>query len=58
MLTLVFPYRDASPRWKDIVEPRPGRFIHHLELFSVEDIDDEVRDWLQAALHARDQGLA
>ena len=49
VLTLSLPSRDASPRWKEIVEPRPGRFTHHLELFAVDEIDDEVRLWLQAA---------
>ena len=36
-------------RWKEIVEPAPGRFTHHLELYSTADIDDEVRTWLQKA---------
>ena len=49
VLTLSLPGRDPSPRWKEIVEPRPGRFTHHLELHSVEDIDDEVRAWLRIA---------
>ena len=49
VLTLSLRSRDASPRWKEIVEPSPGRFTHHLELYSVNDIDDEVRDWLRDA---------
>ena len=49
VLTFSFPHRDASPRWKEIVEPSPGRFTHHLELYSVDDIDDQVRAWLQDA---------
>jgi hypothetical protein len=49
VLTLSFPHRDASPRWKEIVEPAPGRFTHHLELWSAGDIDEEVRDWLREA---------
>lgn len=32
VLTLSFCHRDASPRWKEIAEPAPGRFTHHLEL--------------------------
>ena len=52
VLTLGLRYRDASPRWKEIVEPKPGRFTHHLELYSSADIDDEVRAWLQAAWEA------
>jgi len=49
VLTLSFHQRDASLRWKAIVEPVPGRFMHHLELHAVTDIDDEVRDWLRNA---------
>ena len=49
VLTLSLRRRDPSPRWKEIVEPAPGRFTHHLELHSTVDIDDEVRSWLQEA---------
>lgn len=49
VLTLSFPHRDPSPRWKEIVEPSPGHFTHHLELSSVEAIDEEVRNWLHEA---------
>ena len=49
VLTLSFASRDSSPRWKQIVEPSPGRFTHHLELYSVADLDDEVRGWLRDA---------
>ena len=52
VLTLSFPSRDASPRWKEIVEPRRGRFTHHLELYSVADVDDEVCGWLREAREA------
>jgi hypothetical protein len=47
VLTFGFRYRDASPRWKEIVEATPGRFTHHLELYSTKDIDAQVRKWLQ-----------
>jgi hypothetical protein len=49
VLSLAFQHRDTSPRWKEIVEPSPGRFMHHLELYSSADLDDEVHNWLQAA---------
>lgn len=49
VLTLALRHKDTSPRWKEIVEPAPGRFTHHLELWSLSDIDDEVRSWLRAA---------
>jgi hypothetical protein len=52
VLTLSFDRRDGSPRWKQIVEPAPGRFTHHLELWSETEIDEEVRGWLRAAWEA------
>ncbi|MBN2334427.1 hypothetical protein JXL21_02630 [Candidatus Bathyarchaeota archaeon] len=52
VLTLVFSARSESPRWKRIVEPRPGCFTHHMELWSCEDIDDEVISWLGSARKA------
>lgn len=52
VLTLAFPHRDPSPRWREIVEPSPGKFTHHLELAREADIDDEVRAWLRRAWEA------
>lgn len=49
VLTLSFPFQHPSPRWKQVVEPYPGRFVHHLELFSPDDIDDELRSWIHEA---------
>jgi hypothetical protein len=49
VLTLSFRRRDRSRRWKEIVEPAPGRFTHHLELFSPAEVDAEVRGWLRKA---------
>lgn len=46
VLTVALRRRDSSSRWKQIVEPSPGRFTHHLELFSSKEIDDQVRSWL------------
>jgi hypothetical protein len=52
VLTVYLPWRDDSPRWKQIVEPAPGRFTHHLELNATDDIDDDVRRWLRQAWEA------
>lgn len=52
VLTISLPDRDSSTRWKEVVEPYPGRFIHHLELYSLQDIDEQVVGWLQAAWEA------
>ena len=35
-----------------VVEPRPGRFMHHLEVTTPEAIDDEVIRWLNEAAAA------
>ena len=52
VLTVALRRRDSSPRWKQVVEPVPGRFTHHLELYSPDPIDDEVRAWLAEAWQA------
>ncbi|MCW5714613.1 MAG: hypothetical protein KIT43_08895 [Bauldia sp.] len=49
VLTLFLRRRVASDRWKEVVEPSPGRFTHHLELRAPSDVDAEVRDWLAEA---------
>lgn len=52
VLTVALRRRDNSPRWKQVVEPVPGRFTHHLELRSAAEVDDEVRGWLREAWDA------
>lgn len=54
VLSIYLQRRDTSPRWKEVVEPSPGRFTHHLELRSVAEVDEFVRArlteaWEQAA---------
>lgn len=49
VLTVCFPGRDPSRRWKEIVQPTPGRFMHHLELYATSDVDDEVACWVREA---------
>lgn len=49
VLSVSLPAPDASTRWKQIVEPAPGRFMHHLELNSVDEVDDDVIGWLAKA---------
>ena len=58
VLTIGLRRRDGSQRWKEVVEPYPGRFTHHLELYAVLDVDDEVRGWLQEAYHSAGLGKA
>jgi hypothetical protein len=49
VLTLGLRHRDMSPRWKKVVEAAPGRFTHHMEIHSPNDIDNQVCGWLQEA---------
>jgi len=51
VLSLSFRQRDPSPRWKEIVEPAAGRFMHHLELYSPDQLDAELQAWLQEAFN-------
>lgn len=39
--------KDASPRWKEVVEPKLGRFTHHLEINDANEVDVQVRGWLR-----------
>ena len=41
-----------SPRWKQVVEPYPGRWMHHLEVPDLAALDDEVASWVAEAYHA------
>jgi hypothetical protein len=45
-------HRDRSSRWKEVVEPIPGRFMHHLELFAPSDVDSAVKNWFRSAWSA------
>lgn len=49
VLSVALGRRDNSSRWKEIVEPSPGRFTHHLELYSAAELDEEVRSRLLEA---------
>ncbi len=49
VLSVALHRRDESGRWKSVVEPYPGRFMHHLEVFTMDNIDDEVQGWLSEA---------
>jgi hypothetical protein len=49
VLSIALPRRLASERFKEIVSPSPGVWMHHLELCSLDDLDDEVAGWLKEA---------
>lgn len=52
VLSMSLRRRDDSPRWKEVVEPAPARFMHHLELRDPAEIDEQVRAWLREAWSA------
>ena len=49
VLSIALRRRDDSNRWKEVVEPAPGRFMHHLEIKKIQDIDSDVLLWLRKA---------
>lgn len=49
VLTIGVRLHHPSPRWKQVVEPYPGRFTHHLELHDPAEVDGEVCSWLRQA---------
>lgn len=52
VLSLALPELVASPRFKEVAHPAPSTWMHHLELRSVADVDDEVAGWLRRAAGA------
>lgn len=49
VLSVALGRHDHSPRWKEVVHPSARQWMHHLEVVSLEDIDDEVAGWLREA---------
>ena len=52
VLSIGLRTRLDSPRFKEVVEPYPGRWMHHLEVHRIDDLDDEAAGWLAAAFDA------
>ncbi len=52
VLSVFLREHDNDSRWKEVVEPRPGVFTHHLELHVADDIDDQVKAWIKRAYDA------
>ena len=42
-------YRKESPRIDAATEPYPGRWTHHVMVGSVEEIDEELTNWIKEA---------
>ena len=49
VLSIALPRRIRSARFKEIVNPSPGVWIHHLELNDEQELDAEVAGWLREA---------
>lgn len=54
VLSIALPRRIDSGRFKEVVSPAPGVWMHHLELRSKADLDVEVAAWLGEARRAAD----
>jgi Domain of unknown function (DUF5655) len=52
VLSLALPHQLVSPRFKEVVHPSRTTWMHHLEVGSVDDLDDEVVGWLREAADA------
>ncbi|WP_327189418.1 DUF5655 domain-containing protein [Streptomyces xinghaiensis] len=49
VLSIVLGRHDPSPRFKEVSHPTSRHWIHHLEVHSLDEIDDEVAGWLVEA---------
>ncbi|TQJ61029.1 hypothetical protein FBY30_3316 [Arthrobacter sp. SLBN-83] len=52
VLSLALPRDLGSPRFKQVVHPSAGTWMHHLELSDSSQLDAEVRTWMQEAYGA------
>ncbi|MEV4706369.1 DUF5655 domain-containing protein [Actinoplanes sp. NPDC049316] len=49
VLSFGLPIRLHSPRIKQVVQPAPNVWMHHVELWEPAQVDAEVHSWLEAA---------
>lgn len=52
VLSIALPRHIVSARFKEVVHPSPGIWMHHLELLTPHDVDSEVTEWLREAFDA------
>ena len=52
VLSIALPREVASPRWKEVAHPAAGIWMHHLELRTPDDVDEDVAAWLTEAYAA------
>ncbi|WP_228769608.1 DUF5655 domain-containing protein [Actinokineospora alba] len=49
VLSIALDRQVDSARFKEVVNPAPGHWMHHLEIHDLADLDDEVAAWLREA---------
>lgn len=49
VLSIALPREVSSDRFKEVAHPSSTVWMHHLELTTVAQVDDEVRGWLAEA---------
>lgn len=52
VLSVALPYRLTSARVKEIVPTTSRTWLHHIELTSPDDLDDELLGWVRTAYAA------
>lgn len=52
VVSIMLPRQDPSPRWKETVKVTGTRWMHHLEVRDLGDVDQEVEAWLAEAYEA------
>lgn len=48
-LTFGLGRQETHPRIAESVEAYPGRWTHHVLISSTDDLDEQIKDWLQEA---------
>jgi hypothetical protein len=49
VVSLALDRQDPSVRWKEVTPVGAGRWMHHLEVHAVAEVDAEVAGWVTAA---------
>jgi hypothetical protein len=49
VVSVALDHPDDSPRWKQVVRVSGRRWMHHLEMRSADDLDEEVAGWVAQA---------
>lgn len=52
VVAFALPEPIEHPRIKSVAHPSPGTFMHHVEVRTTDDLDDELVGWLRSAYDA------